>query len=153
MDPITIATTVGGLIGTCVKVTKYASGLIESYKDAPLAISAIASETYVLSAALSQVENVALHSPDSLVSRLNGQMSFRTAFDMALNGCTLVLTVLEKDLLAITGGKQPNHIGKLDRLKVMWDQKRLQELLQQIRGQQTGLNLLISALQTYEYYE
>ncbi len=149
MDPITIATTVGGLIGTCVKVTKYASSLLSSYKDAPLAISTIASETYVLSAALSQVENVAIHSPASLESRLKGQKNFTTAFDMALSGCSLVLSVLEKDLLALTGGKEPGSVvGKLERVRVMWNQERLKELLGQVRGQQIGLNLLISALQT-----
>lgn len=115
-----------------------------------MTISSIASETTILSAALSQIESVAVHNSDSLTSKLSGsgQINFRTAFDTGLNGCTLVLSVLEKELLGITGGKEANHLTKLNKVSVLWKQDHLQELLMQVRGQQTALNLLISALQT-----
>jgi hypothetical protein len=61
----------------------------------------------------------------------------------------LVLSVLERELLSITGGKEASHLTKLNKITVIWKQDQLKELLLQVRGQQIGLNLLISALQTW----
>lgn len=148
MDPLSITATVAGLIGTCAQVAKRINYLVGGYNDAPLLVSSIASETAILSAVLCQIEQVAVHTPGSLSSRLDGELAFRTAFDTGLSSCSLVLSVLRKYLSAMTGKKQTGELGKSGRVTVVWNQDRLQDLLKQIRGQQYGLNLLISALQT-----
>lgn len=69
-----------------------------------------------------------------------------STFDAALQGCTLTLSVVEDELNSLLiegkdGDRQPK------RLKYLLDYDHLDELLGQLRGQQTGVCLL---LQTYQ---
>ena len=147
MDPLSITTTVGSVVMTCAKLVKTVNEIIGKFSDAPMTVTAIASECAVLSAALSHIQDLATQNADAFVSRLKSQSNFTTTFDTALAGCTLVFSVLETHLHDITKGKDPGDIDRMGKAMAVWKEDNLKELLQQLRGQQIAINLLLTALQ------
>lgn len=70
------------------------------------------------------------------------------AVDLSLVGCTLTLSVLSKEIenLTDTHGDSTTKMKKGKKLKYLWNEESMNELLQQLRGQSLALNLLLKAL-------
>ncbi|KAK0512606.1 hypothetical protein JMJ35_004623 [Cladonia borealis] len=132
---------------TCAKVVKTINEITGKYSDAPMTMTAIASECSVLSASLSHIQDLATQNADAFVSRLKSQSNFTTTFDTALAGCALVFSVLDTQIQDITKGKDPGDMDRIGKVKAVWKDDSLKELLQQLRGQQIAMNLLLTALQ------
>ena len=147
MDPISIATTVGSVVMTCAQLVKKVNEITGKFSDAPMTMTAIAAECSVLSAALSHIQDLATQNGDAFVSRLKSQSNFTTILDTALAGCALVFSVLDTQIQEITKGKDPGDIDRIGKAKAVWKEDSLKELLQQLRGQQIAINLLLTALQ------
>ena len=69
-----------------------------------------------------------------------------STFEVALMGCALTMGVVEDELSGLLVKDEDGNL-KARRIKYVMDQDHLKELLQQIRGQQIGVTLL---LQTYQ---
>jgi hypothetical protein len=142
MDPLSIATGVASLVTVCVKSIRSLKAIANTYKSASPTILAISSECSVISAALSQIQNLFLRNPDSLKLQLGLQSQLHAAIETALTGCSVTLATLDDEIQTVTG-----ESSRLVRLKYMWNEDIMKELLQNLRGQHGGLNLLLTALQ------
>lgn len=125
----------------CIQSAKQLYDLRERYKDASILITAIYSESMVIAASLSQVQNLLQHDSISQKPQL------LETFDRALTGCRVVYGCLEEEVRDLVEKAQRNDLGFKDRARYLWKEDTFKELLTQIRGQQSALSLLIQGLQ------
>jgi hypothetical protein len=125
----------------CIQSAKELYDLRERYKDASVLITAIYSESMVIAASLSQVQNLLQH--DALLQK----PQLLETFDRALTGCRVVYGCLEEEVRDLVEKAQRNDLRFRDRAKYLWKEDTFKELLTQIRGQQSALSLLIQGLQ------
>lgn len=95
----------------------------------------------VIAASLSQVQNLLQR------DALQNKPELHETFDQALTGCRVVYTCLEEEVRDLVAKANNNDLGFRDRTKFIWKEETFKELLQQIRGQQSALSLLIQGLQ------
>ncbi|KAF1850960.1 uncharacterized protein K460DRAFT_400994 [Cucurbitaria berberidis CBS 394.84] len=126
MEPISAVLGVMAALPQCIKTAKDLYDLRSRYQDASLLITAIYSESQIIAASLSQVQNLLYH--DALQSK----PQLLETFDHALTGWIKA----EKDDLKFK-----------DRAKYLWKEDTFKELLTQSRGQQSALSLLVQGLQ------
>lgn len=125
----------------CIQSAKKLYELRERYKDASVLISAIYSESMVIAASLSQVQNLLQH--DALLQK----PQLLETFDRALTGCRVVYGCLEEEVRDLVEKAERNDLRFKDRATFLWKEDTFKELLTQIRGQQSALSLLIQGLQ------
>jgi hypothetical protein len=144
MDPLSITTSVATLLISAVRVIRAASALWSQYKDAAFMLSAISSECTVINTSLAMLQSLMVSNLENLRSRMTETVL--STFEVALMGCAMTISVIEEELgeLFVKGD---NGDMKARRIKYVMDQEHLKEMLQQIRGQQIGVTLL---LQTYQ---
>lgn len=148
MEPLSIAAGVASLVTACVKTIISLKAIADRYKSASLTIWAITFECSVIRRALSQIKYLFLHNLDSLISRLDSQSQLHAAFETALTGCSVTLNALDDELQKLAEGQRVSgESSRLVRLKYMWNEDIMKELLQHLRGQRGGINLLLTALQ------
>lgn len=68
-------------------------------------------------------------------------------FDRALTGCRIVYVCLEEEVRELASKAATNDLNFKSRAKFLWKEDTFKELLTQIRGQQSGLILLLQGLQ------
>ena len=145
MDPLSITGTVLAITACCVKSAKGLYSLRERYKHAHLVISAIYSEITVISASLSRVQGLILTKPETFEWNLKSQPQLEIILDTALTGCMLVFSILDDEVTRLV-----QHGDSMRaRAAAIWNEDVMQQLLGQIRAQETSLTLLIAALQLY----
>ncbi|KAJ4343934.1 hypothetical protein N0V95_006536 [Ascochyta clinopodiicola] len=125
----------------CIQSAKELYDLRERYKDASILITAIYSESMVIAASLSQVQNLLQH--DALLRK----PQLLETFDRALTGCRVVYGCLEEEVRDLAEKAERSDLKFKDRAKFLWKEDTFKELLTQIRGQQSALSLLIQGLQ------
>ena len=59
----------------------------------------------------------------------------------------LLDTCLEEEVRGLAEKAEGGNLTRKDRIKYLWKEETFKELLQQIRGQQSALSLLIQGLQ------
>ncbi|KIX95249.1 uncharacterized protein Z520_09166 [Fonsecaea multimorphosa CBS 102226] len=144
MDPLSVAVSVSSLLASGAKVVKAASALRSQYRDAAFMLSAISSECTVINTSLGMLQSLMMSNPESLESRMTYLVI--STFEVALTGCALTMSVVEDELGGLLIEDENGNL-KARRIKYVMEQNHLKEMLQQIRGQQTGISLL---LQTYQ---
>ncbi|KAK4106750.1 hypothetical protein N658DRAFT_491374 [Parathielavia hyrcaniae] len=156
MDPPSIASIVAQTTGICVASIKSLYDLQAKFKDAPTVVTAIISESSVISASLAQLQSLLFQRPGLARQQQWGASRTDTdlpaVLDQALTGCMLVFSCLEAEIQRITGapGRSPEAAALRrwrPRLRLMWSESQLNDLLTSIRGQQTAMTLLIQVLQ------
>lgn len=125
----------------CIQSAKALYDLRERYKDASILITAIYSESMVIAASLSQVQNLLQH--DALLRK----PQLLETFDRALTGCRVVYGCLDEEVRDLAEKAERSELRFKDRAKYLWKEDTFKELLTQIRGQQSALSLLIQGLQ------
>ncbi|RMZ73207.1 ankyrin repeat [Pyrenophora seminiperda CCB06] len=125
----------------CIKSAQELYDLRTKYKEASVLISAIYSESMVIAASLSQVQNLLQH------DALQNKPQLLETFDRALTGCRVVYGCLEEEVRELAIKADHDHLKFKDRAKFLWKEETFKELLTQIRGQQSALSLLIQGLQ------
>ncbi|KAF2016485.1 hypothetical protein BU24DRAFT_409583 [Aaosphaeria arxii CBS 175.79] len=154
MDPLTITSTVLGISARCITSARALYELREKYKDASMTITAIYSETNVLSTSLAHIQGLCTRNPEALRTTLQEQPQLEATFDQALTGCVLVYSVLDEEIRRLYEGiRQEGVAGAMGRMKFLWKEEAMKDVLMQIRGQQAGLSLLIQALQMSSIHE
>ena len=125
----------------CIQSAKQLYDLRERYKDASVLITAIYSESMVIAASLSQVQNLLQH------DALQQKPQLLETFDRALTGCRIVYGCLDEEVRDLVDKVERNDLRFKDRARYLWKEDTFKELLTQIRGQQSALTLLIQGLQ------
>ena len=116
----------------CIGAAKKLYDLRPRFQDASLLISAIYSDSMVVAASLSQVQN--LLQQDALLNK----PELLDTFDSALTGCRVVYGCLDDEVQELAQDSDRSALGT--------KQDTFKELLTQIRGQQSALSLLIQGL-------
>lgn len=136
---------------TCLSTTKSLYDLQEKYQDAPLILVSMCSETNVISASLAHLRSLLLHRQH--IGRSQPELLLLDVLDQALTGCNVVFGCLGLELRRIVPGSgEPGPAsaaaaGWRARARLIWNEKRLNELLSALRGQQTAINLVIQLFQ------
>ncbi|KAF2624071.1 hypothetical protein BU25DRAFT_413944 [Macroventuria anomochaeta] len=141
MEPVSAVFGIMAALPQCIQSAKELYDLRGRYKDASVLITAIYSESMVIAASLSQVQNLLQH--DSLVQK----PQLLETFDRALTGCRVVYGCLEEEVRDLVEKSQRNDLRFKDRARYLLKEDTFKELLTQIRGQQSALSLLIQGLQ------
>ncbi|KAF2179065.1 hypothetical protein K469DRAFT_717574 [Zopfia rhizophila CBS 207.26] len=148
MDPLTITSAVISISARCIQSARALYDLRGKYKDASMTITAIYSESTVISTSLAHIQGLISKNPDALRSTLQERPELEATFDQALTGCVLVYSVLDDEVRRLyTGIGKEGVAGMVGRVKFLWKEEAMRDVLVQIRGQQTALGLLIQALQ------
>jgi hypothetical protein len=149
MDPVSLTAGVASLTFTCAKVIKCFHAIKSTYQTAPVTIIAMTAECASVSASLNQIQGLVLSNPVALSSRMSPASSLTKNFDDALTACMLTLSVIEDELEGMVEGDQgTGTLGFKAKAKFLWNEAVMAALLQQLRGQQTAIGLLVAVLQT-----
>ena len=112
-----------------------------------MVLVAICSESTVISASLAQIQSLLLQRQD-LAEVWRSRTDLPMVLDQALTGIMVVFSCLDAETQRITAGTSDlSRIQWTPRLRVMWNESKLNDLLGSIRGQQTALILLVQLLQ------
>jgi hypothetical protein len=121
--------------------------LREKYKDTAVVIVSICSEATVISASLAQIQSLLLQRHD-LADVWRSRTELPTVLDQALTGCMVIFSCLDAEIQRITAAAtDPGRIRWRSRVRMMWNESQLNDLLSSLRGQQTAMTLLIQLLQ------
>jgi len=148
-DPLSIIGSIVGMTAACVQSAKALHKLRGAYLDADLTVSAICCECTIMSASLSKIQAKLLtRSITDDGDEGNGGMAVRSTLETALTGCLVIVSVLEREigLLCPPGLSGTGGLDWVARVKMMWKEDVMKELLGHLRGQQTGLALLLQLL-------
>jgi len=146
MDPLSITAACSSLAFALVRNGRALTTVFEKYQNAQHSIFMIQTECTVLAAALSQLESTITGNKGARLSKYPS--SVVEAIDLSLTGCSLTLSVLEKEVTKLIENavEVASRMGKSDRAKYVWKEGSMNELLQQLRGQSSALTFLLKAL-------
>lgn len=103
---------------------------------------------------LSELQSKILHR-DDLAQAWASRTDILNVFEVALTGCMTVFSCLEAETRNLKQ-RNPTVLAKLPgvlaRLKFIWNQDRLKELLEALRGQQTSITFLLNILEMSVYH-
>ena len=105
MDPLSITASVVGLTSICVQTAKALRDIKDKFQGATLTVSAICTETTIISASLSRIQSSLLGSPDEISDKLRERPDLEATLDNALTGCYLVFDVLQAEIQKFTESK------------------------------------------------
>ena len=143
--PLSIATGVVGLIQASYALTKLLANLIGSVKDAPAKAAIAITEISEMSAILEQIQ--------SFFIRFETADKSRTALiqvDRLVNvvsGCVATFSEFEAALDKITA----SSMTLVDRVKWVWDEEKVDDLVARLQRHKSSLSLLVNILTGYDF--
>jgi hypothetical protein len=143
--------TVIGISAKSLAITRDLLALRDRFSHASLTISAICSESSVITAALSRLKHLfSKHRSPIVLEQLQARPQLVSVCDTAPTGCTLLYSCLDDEVRSLK--EVIDQHGKLDwkgKAKMVWREPAMQGLLQRIRGSATALNLLLQCFQVW----
>jgi hypothetical protein len=132
---------------TCITTGTAIYDLSSKYKDAPRSMVAISSEASVMSVSLSQIEALILSHKDP-ESFLRSRPNVAATLDRSLIGCTILFSCLDNEIekMSSSAGRHGTLTWKA-KARMVWKYETFKELLDNMRGQQVGITLLLQLLQ------
>ena len=150
MDPATIGTTVAFLVATFTKSAQTCNTLLSKYKHAPQTLASIYTECTTVKLALSHVYWLVNSNAELLSSQLDAQGPLAETFDVALTGCTVTFSLLDVELQKLCQqNKEKESSSAKERIRFVWNEDLARSLLDDMRGLQGAVTLLLTALQTW----
>lgn len=71
-----------------------------------------------------------------------------TSFELSLGGCELTLNILNEQISKLTASsKSSKFLSFRSKARYVWNKAEMRDLLHNVRGQQSALNLLLNAVQ------
>jgi hypothetical protein len=144
-----MAYSIAPLIATCSKIIKILRDVGKKFKRAPLIMTSIATECSLINSALEQLKDFDWNSLENEEDDRVEQITRST--EMVILGCTLALSVIEEysselqDYIEGSKLSPTEQMGIMARVRVLWKEDEMRELLLQLRGYQTTLTALIRA--------
>jgi hypothetical protein len=94
---------------------------------------------------LEELLNLMMHDASALTSRWDTNKSLSRTFEKAVRGFRKTIKGLQDDIKPL----QTNaRLGKMDKVKLLWNDDGMKEHLGQLRAQSSALQLLLLVLQT-----
>jgi hypothetical protein len=147
MDPLAIVSASSSLIISFVKATKSLSDIRNSLDNAPLSVLSMMTECKTISTALAHLQNLTLGNASDLCPPGMSAESVMESFDNALTGCMLVLSALDTQLQRLVEEEKPETMGFITRVRHLWNEEAMNQMLGHLRGQHTAISTLISLFQ------
>jgi hypothetical protein len=141
---------VAPLLLECSKLAKLCHEVQTKYQSAPGTLASIITECNGVSHILVEVQYLGLQDIASLDAER--RQSFRDAIDSFVVGCTNTLSIIEQHVEGFRHSAdgvvvRPMHrLGRRDKMKIVWNEEDINQLLQRLRGYQTDLTLPLSIL-------
>ncbi|KAK0513620.1 hypothetical protein JMJ35_003984 [Cladonia borealis] len=149
MDPISIGTTIASLVKTFTTGAQTCNALLSKYKHAPQTLASIHTECTTIKLALSHVYWLVNSDSELLSSQLDAQGPLAETFDVALTGCTVAFSLLDVELQKLCQqSKEKESFSTKERIRFVWNEDLARSLLDDMRGLQGAVTLLLTALQT-----
>lgn len=142
----------GPLLSCCYSAIKNINELHHGYKFAPITLASIATACGVTRVALGQVQS--LHDARSDAER-SLPPDFYEQLDVVRMGCSMTLSQLEgyvKNLLNVNADEMflvAQNASRLERIKALYNESDMKELLGQLRDHSSLLQVLINVMQRY----
>jgi hypothetical protein len=150
MDPLSVGASVGSLSGACIVTLKNLNELLGKFRDAPKTLRDLSSETKIISISLSHLRNVLISDEHSVLTQSLLKPDIRSALDVALTGCNVILSCLETEIHSLTVNIATGEkLSFSDRAKIAWKDDKFKELLQQLRRQHNAIATLNHCFQMY----
>lgn len=148
MDPLSIPMAVITLIGTSVEIARATNHLHDKYKHAQLTIASISLECSIISTSLTCIQQHMQRASDSADRQISDSSDLREVFSYALTGCNILFEALVDEIdRLLQGASDDGKLGWKTRSRYIWKEGTMNDLLGQLRGQQTALTSLMQALQ------
>lgn len=150
MDPFTICTTVASLVKNCGTAATTCHGLLSKYKNAPQLLASIRTECATIKTALSYVDWLVKRDTELLSSQLKAHSPLAETLDVALTGCAVTFSLLDIELQKLYDkSKDQDGYKWRDKMRYVWDEDRAKNILDHMRGLNSAVSLVLTALQTY----
>ncbi|GKZ35050.1 hypothetical protein AbraIFM66950_005490 [Aspergillus brasiliensis] len=149
MDPLSISASVATLTATCAQTAKALNDLKDRFDNANLAISTICTENTLISASMSHIQSYILRNIGSVSDKLQTQPTLESTLDQALTGCYVVFDVLQSEISKLTEMEQLEtsvDTGLSNKPRDVWSESTMKDIVQQMRGLRTVLDLLLQLL-------
>jgi hypothetical protein len=153
MDPISVTASVAAISAACLRTAKTLNDLRSKYKDTNLTMASICSETTIIGTTLAKIQVILLNKPYILAPENHAtpgveSLEIQPTFDIALAGCGEIYSFLEIEVQRLCN-KTNDPPGWTEKAKYLWNEDRLKELLNHLRGHQSAITLLISVIQMW----
>jgi hypothetical protein len=109
-------------------VVKVCNDYRSKYKIASTTLPALATECHTI---------CIVRDPDWASSRLDSKPHLRLVFDNALAGCEIVVSIIDdevENLMKSAGDDVSRQPSRMERVRYVWNEDTMKELLQQARG-------------------
>ncbi|OCK96082.1 uncharacterized protein K441DRAFT_657350 [Cenococcum geophilum 1.58] len=139
------------LLAGCTKIIKFLHGVRNQCKNTPLTMASIATECFAIHESLAQLQYLDLSNLDSLGAPRSQQIM--GSIEAFLLGCNMTLSVVDEytmelqEQLGAPLTELSRDMGSPSRLHLFWKENEMKELLQQLRGYQTGLTNILTIVQ------
>ncbi|KAE9378909.1 hypothetical protein N431DRAFT_450834 [Stipitochalara longipes BDJ] len=150
MDAACAASALVGLLFNCATAVKQCNDLRGNYKNADRTLRSIATEASTLRTSIHQLQHLMLRDPAALSTRWDMESMLPQTFETAIEAFNKVLEALFRELEKFDG-KAGQSLGlTLTRglkIKLLWNESAMQDILVQLRAQQQSLQFLLTILQ------
>jgi hypothetical protein len=143
MDPLTITLAVITVSSKCVVTARAAYSLREKYKNLESTLTAIHNKSMVISASLGSIQTLITQNPD--INKVITASGLEDTIDRAITGCSVAYLALEEEISKAQAAST-TAVGKA---KVLWQEKGVKEIENQLDGQKVALDCVVQALQLY----
>jgi hypothetical protein len=152
MDPLSIATSIGGIVSICIRVASGLDALLTKFKNAQVTIMALASQCRAINSGLSQLEDIVNRESHTI----RGRTYLTLTFDQTLHGCRSVLSCLSGVVNSLQkvqdeSNSQSAIRRRLRRLRgdasVVWNEAEMERFSVLLQGQQSAVSFLIQIMQ------
>jgi hypothetical protein len=151
MDPITIVTLVGTILGVTVNCAKAAvgvHGLLHSYQDAPQLLTAVSNDCSLIGLTLSRLQMLTQQDDEYASIRFQDQ-SVLTILNDACVGCNATLIELEHKAAQVSkGGDTSESMRVWNRVRLLWHESDIETLSDRLRYYQISMGTLLQVFQT-----
>jgi hypothetical protein len=148
MDPFSITAGIVGITAACLSTAKSLNSLRSKCREGSATITAICSEATVISASLSHIQALMIDRPTVVTARFQQRPELMATFDTALIGCMVMFSALDEEIKRIAAHMTDDtELSWKGKVRFVWREDTMKELLSQMRGQQTAITLLTQLLQ------
>jgi hypothetical protein len=154
IDPVSAIANILGISSAGLHIIETLSAFRDRYNAASRTINAICTESSTLNASICQIQSMLYGRPDMLRQKFDQMPSLKRTFDHALTELMMLYHGLEEEMKGIRSVMR--DCGPSDRceerrwqkkFKMAWKENKMVVLLEQIRGQQIHMSVLLHGLQ------
>jgi hypothetical protein len=152
MEAIAAASAISTLVFNCGTAVHACNTLRGKWKNADQALRSISTEGSTLKASLLQLSHLMAQDPAALSSRWDATPLLPQTFQSAIESFERVLNDLQKELRKLNGASGRSTSTMLTgtlKLKYMWNEEAMKDILVQLRCHQQSLQFLLTILQMY----